>query len=1343
MRSFIVLLTLVCVPCFAEIPISGRIVDQKKMPVAKAEITLTPILNPLQRAQPEMYTQGRSAAIALSVTNQTGNYKLQAPSAGLWMLRVDAAGFVPIEFVLTPLLEDYDSGDVTLAKDEGLDVQVLDPARKPVEAALVRVEDEDQRDFYMNKPWKRAVRTSATGKDGKAHLPRAGGESLLISVSADGYNFAELHNIHGSMITIPLAPGTKQTVQVTEMGGASVPGVLLALGEAGHPVDISDAKGEVKAAIERGKSAKAMLYSPDGRVYRWNWIGAEPTDKPVVIRLPKRTGIRGRVIDAETAEVIKSAFVWDTGQRWNHSDTTNGDYHLTLPAGSTWLRCKAAGYAEKNFPDFIVAPDAETEMTIALQPASAIEGVVLDPEGQPVANAELFLEAGMRFRGQIRYFPYLARKLRAKQNGTFRISELDVKRVYRITARSQSFANASAEFDFAKGAQSVKGIRLQFKAGLSATGVIVDASDVPIPGAVIKVFESAVESSSFMMPMDTPELRSTTADENGAFHLEGLAPGKFDLEISAPRFATKRVPGVEVKPQNGPQDFGRIALDAGFILMGRVQDQQKHPIQGAQIRIGPPDPNGFTGRLVNHDPDAVSSDDGSFQIADQSDGAKVDISVTHEGYLDLELSATTISGAQPLLLTLSAASQISGKIVNESGQPISGAAVTLMQMSRGNLMATGNDANSQDDGSFVLKTVSADTYSLAVKAPGWQDTLEQGVVVVEGKDTTGLKIVLKPEALLEGMVTTPEGKAAIGALVEMSVQNERFNRGQRSSATADGEGNYQLHGLKPGTVNIQVSLEEYPRLVKEIDIKEGSNHMDFQLAGGNDISGRVIDETGAPVATAYVTLFMTGNIKPAITDNNGVFTLKGVPDGDYQLRIDAEGLAPDDEKNMVHVAGAPVQGLIVQMHHGTELTGNIIGLNPDQFSQVEVEVWKMPSYYFHTHVDAKGMYRFAGLAAGRWSVTGTLAGGSSASAEISLEPGMKQASLDLKFGEGLKLKGIVLRGNDPQPGLQIEVSGKDTDSGGYSSTDAAGKFQIDGLQRGIHTITVYSNNGKLNYKQTVDMGQGEQEIVIRIPESHIRGKVTDASDGSVLAGVSITVLSTTSEMESPSATTSSADSGAFEIPNIASGDWKLSFKKDGYAPAVQTIHLEADQEMDNVNVALQPAEGLTLQVQMAGGQPPARVVVAPLDAAGNALFIADYATGEAGRVHLKSLPAGKWELLAYIYGSAVTDIDVTVPQSNPVVVVLNPGGTVHIHVPAIASEKIIAKATFKSPEGKIYRTPNTWIQQVRSEFDVYSGELEQTLPAGSWTVEVTAPDGRKWSGNTSITAQSSTDLTLQ
>ena len=120
--------------------------------------------------------------------------------------------------------------------------------------------------------------------------------------------------------------------------------------------------------------------------------------------------------------------------------------------------------------------------------------------------------------------------------------------------------------------------------------------------------------------------------------------------------------------------------------------------------------------LEEKDADAVSSVDGSFQVADQNEGEQVDVVVKHEGYLDLELPAAVVSGTQPLILTLKTASRVSGKILNENGQPIAGAAVNLMR-TRNNAFGR-FEAESDADGVFLFKEVSPETYSLAVKAAG-------------------------------------------------------------------------------------------------------------------------------------------------------------------------------------------------------------------------------------------------------------------------------------------------------------------------------------------------------------------------------------------------------------------------------------------------------------------------------------------------------------------------------------------------------------------------------------------------------------------------------------------------
>ena len=580
-----------CLSCFAEIPVTGRVLDHSKKPVANAEVTIVPLQNPLQRAQPEMHSNGKPAAVALTLTDASGFFRLQSPAAGLWLLRIDARGYVPTESLLSPLLKEYDAGEAVLDTDAGFVISVVDQQKKAVEGALVRIEDAEQKDFYLNKPWKRAVRTGLTAADGKARLPHAAGESVLLSVSAEGFNFEERQHVQASTFSITLAAGSRQSLQVLNRSGDAASGVLLALGESRHPVDISDEKGMIHAFVAPGASLPALLFAPDARNYQWNWNVTSQPSRELTFRLPQRSRISGGIVDAQSGQTIKNAVVWTTAERWNQSMATGGKYVMSEPPGSGDLRCAADGYVEKTIRNLTITP-GELEFTLALDPAAELDGVVLDAAQKPIPNAELRLDRGSRWGGRARYYNRLARTLRARKDGTFHIPQLDVKAAYKLTAMAPGLSAASQEFDFTTGARIRNGVRLELKTGSAALGVVIDASNRGVPGATIIVRQSAAEESdAWMASNGTLEVSRAASDANGAFHLNGLPPGKVDLEISAHGFATRRIAGIDISPKSEPQDLGRITLKPGVVLMGRILDTQKRAVEGAQIRVGPADPN--------------------------------------------------------------------------------------------------------------------------------------------------------------------------------------------------------------------------------------------------------------------------------------------------------------------------------------------------------------------------------------------------------------------------------------------------------------------------------------------------------------------------------------------------------------------------------------------------------------------------------------------------------------------------------------------------------------------------------------------------------------------------------
>jgi hypothetical protein len=101
-----------------------------------------------------------------------------------------------------------------------------------------------------------------------------------------------------------------------------------------------------------------------------------------------------------------------------------------------------------------------------------------------------------------------------------------------------------------------------------------------------------------------------------------------------------------------------------------------------------------------------------------------------------------------------------------------------------------------------------------------------------------------------------DGQPAIGANVKTTSEETRYYHPGASQAWTDGSGNYILHGLKQGKAMIEATHKEAPRQVKDIELKSGSNRLDFQLESGYAVSGRIQDESGAGLSNVGIRIYV-------------------------------------------------------------------------------------------------------------------------------------------------------------------------------------------------------------------------------------------------------------------------------------------------------------------------------------------------------------------------------------------------------------------------------------------------------------------------------------------------------
>ena len=120
------------------VEIAGRVVLAGGVPLAEAQVTLLPDADALAELLAPAPPGAPNGALATR-TDAAGRYRIEAPHAGMWKLRIEAPGFAPLETQLDPLIEPVVLEDARLAPAVALAVHVLGPGGAPIGGASVAV----------------------------------------------------------------------------------------------------------------------------------------------------------------------------------------------------------------------------------------------------------------------------------------------------------------------------------------------------------------------------------------------------------------------------------------------------------------------------------------------------------------------------------------------------------------------------------------------------------------------------------------------------------------------------------------------------------------------------------------------------------------------------------------------------------------------------------------------------------------------------------------------------------------------------------------------------------------------------------------------------------------------------------------------------------------------------------------------------------------------------------------------------------------------------------------------------------------------------------------------------
>lgn len=1348
----------------------GRAVGEDHQPLAGAAIEVLPDLTSYEVGLLALEGDPLPGVLARASSDEEGFFHLRAPGAGVYRLRAAAEGFGPTDFRNLLASDGEQRGTLTLRPRREIEVRLTGPGGRPVEGALVLAAATVPQRFRIQRRdgWRSLLfRGGRSGEDGRVTLTAAEGQVLRLAAVAPGLAPSEVVESEGdeTAVTLELRSGRQRILEVRSPGGEPRAQALVRVGAMALPAGLTGEDGRFTAVVIPGEVLPVTVEAPGGLWARGTLSLPPEVEEgameppPVVLELRPPLAAAGRVVAGPERAPLGGVRIWSRALPGVLAVSgRDGGYGLSLPGDleeELDLEASVEGYLPATATLEAGALGRGSAPVFSLQPAAAVTGVVVDGEGRPVP--EVLITAATEGRRGARRVP--PRYARSAKDGRFRLTVLSPDTLYTLEAVKTGFAPGREELLPLEEGQTREGLRLVLRRGLTAVGRVLDEEQQPVAGAQVRLapLPEGGEGISQLSARwrGAREARPVTSDEEGRFVVEDLAPGRFDLHVQAEGLAPALVPGVEIPDGEGPVDLGEVELEAGLSLEGRVVDSSGDPVAGVRVAATQMSVvRAAAGSARRAVPEAYTGAAGRFRVVGLRAGEPAQLTVEREGYATRRLPWVAIPPPEPLEIVLEPGSTVAGLVVGGDGEPVAGARVTAEAADAGPGSAPASwrqSAVTDEEGRFEITDIAGGKLWLQAQARGLLPGEKVPVEVPSGGVLDNVRLTLEAGATVLGRVRSPDGEPVAGARIEVLAGDRSFGRRSflsRSDTATDGDGRYRLEGVPTGPQSLAATQQDYARAVRDLDVRPGENRLDFELAAGWEVAGRVIDAAGAPVPGSAVTLRPAeGSRQETTSGPDGAFAFQGVAEGTWRLRAEKPGQGVGEVPQPLTVAGADLTGLEIRLEAGGRLLGRVLGLTLDELAEVQVFAHSPGQGMRLAQPDYEGAFVFEGLAAGDWRIAAMHPSRGQVMLEepVTVTSG-SEASVELEFPSGgLTLRGVVLRADEPVAGVMVSLSSPEKPFVGSTPTAHDGRFRFEGLEPGNYRLRVTSRFGaSLHHEESLELTT-DREVVVELASDVLEGRVIDDLELRPLAGVRVSLVPAGEAQESlvlfRDETTTDA-TGAFRFAAVPPGSWRLEAVEPGYARAELQVEISEGVAPQAVEVRLSPAEGAVIQILAPAGLATAeRVEVVASDAGGGVGLSGAFPVGEAGRVRLASLPDGVWKVRVWL-GDTVGTGTVRAPGP-PVPIALVPGATLALSVPALEDSAALAHVEIRDAAGRLFQRPS-FGGALLSRPSFVGGSVSVTgLPAGSWSVLVTAADGRLWSGSVTTASGAEAGLVLE
>ena len=401
--------------------------------------------------------------------------------------------------------------------------------------------------------------------------------------------------------------------------------------------------------------------------------------------------------------------------------------------------------------------------------------------------------------------------------------------------------------------------------------------------------------------------RGRNGELEDTFVLDRLEPGTYRLSFSGGNLEEKVLENIQA-PSAGLQV--ELVYAAKPKLNGTVADGSTgEPIKSFKVRArklrtlrGP--------NYVQEDEWALVENERGFFTLDVVGPGVYQVQVTAEGYAPIWSEEINTDEADPVDMSLTAGGRVTGRVVDEQGQAVSGGKVIALSKAGGVMPRTKDTFVSDDgatetvDGAFSLEHLPAGTETIKVTHPGYVATVVEGIPVVEGETTAGLEIILTSGGSVEGCVYDDKGAPLSNEVLYFQdasgyggVGDEQA--GRLGTAITDSKGFYRVSHL-PEQLCYVKRADEGSRLgvVRRAVVPKNGTVMRLDFGGTPLVSGAIVID-GSPLADTRVLLGPTESPNfgafrcYTMTDKHGAFVFSGAARGTHAVYYEQPGKRND------------------------------------------------------------------------------------------------------------------------------------------------------------------------------------------------------------------------------------------------------------------------------------------------------------------------------------------------------------------------------------------------------------------------------------------------------------------